>query len=183
MSTPITELPIATTSIADMSGHADAVGVRIYGVKDGSDAYCEAGAAGGLATLGSDKRVPDNQLPETIARKKDMDGLARDRNTVTALENTGGIVAIDCSRGDYFTLAIDAEVTAWEFENIPAACSLMIRITQGATAYAVTMPTTKFTGDATVVSTEPGAVDVLAVTTFDGGAEWIATLAGVASAA
>jgi hypothetical protein len=181
MSTAITELPVGTESIAEMSAHATATGARFYGVRNGADGYAEGGAASGLATLGVDGHVPDSQLPDDLARQSDIKGLARDRNTVTALASTSGTVTVDCSLGDYYTLAVDAEITAWAFENVPAACSLMIKITQGTTAYAVALPTTTLTGDTTAVATAAGAIDMLALTTFDAGTEWIGTLANIAS--
>ena len=103
------------------------------------------------------------------------------RTTVSALA-TSGSVAIDYALGDYFTLALAGNVSGFTFSNLPGAgngASLMIRITQDATPRTVAWPAAfKWAGgSAGVVSTGSGAVDVLAITTFDNGTSWQATLA------
>jgi len=102
-----------------------------------------------------------------------------DRNKVNAIVVTSGNAALDCSLGDYFTLAPTANVTGWTISNVPPACSLMIDITQDTTARTIAWPTSfKWAnGSPGAVSTAASAKDVLAVTTFDGGATWRATLA------
>ena len=110
---------------------------------------------------------------------KDGGAPAVDRNVVTALSISSGNVAVDCSLGDYFTLALNANVTSWSITNVPPGCSLMIEITQDSTARTVAWPTgTKWVGGtAGAVSTGSGAKDVLALTTFNTGSTWRATLA------
>lgn len=106
---------------------------------------------------------------------------AASRNTASAL-STSGSVAIDYALGDYFTLALAGNVTALTFSNLPGSgkgATLMIRITQDSTPRTVAWPASfKWAGGvAGVVSTGSGAVDVLAITTFDNGTTWDATLA------
>lgn len=103
------------------------------------------------------------------------------RNTVSAL-STSGSVAIDYALGDYFTLALSGNVSGFTFSNLPGSgkgATLMIRITQDSTPRTVTWPSSfKWAGGvAGAVSTAPGAVDLLAITTFDNGTTWRATLA------
>lgn len=102
-----------------------------------------------------------------------------DRNAVSILAVSSGSVTLDCSLGDYFTLAPTANVTGWTMTNVPAACSLMIQLTQDSTARTVAWPSSFTWSGATpgAVSTTAGAKDVLAITTFDAGATWRATLA------
>jgi len=101
-----------------------------------------------------------------------------DRNIVSALTVSAGSVTVDCSLGDYFTLAPTANVTGWTFTNVPPACSLMIGFTQDSTARTVAWPASfKWVGGAGAVSTAAAAKDLLAITTLDGGATWRATLA------
>lgn len=102
-----------------------------------------------------------------------------DRRAVSVLSISSGVVDIDCSLGDYFTLALTANVTSITFSNLPAAgASLMIRITQDSTPRTVAWPASfKWAGSAGAVSTGSGAVDVLAITTFNAGTAWNATLA------
>ena len=103
------------------------------------------------------------------------------RDTVTALA-TSGSVAIDVALGDYFTLALAGNVSGFTFSNLPGSGkggSLMIRITQDSTPRTVGWPASfKWAGGvAGVVSTGSSSIDVLAITTFDNGTTWDATLA------
>lgn len=104
------------------------------------------------------------------------------RNTVSAVTSSAGAAEIDYALGDYFTLALSENITALTFDNLPGAgkgCTVMVEITQDATARTITWPAS-FTwadGSAGVLSTAAGAKDVLALTTFDNGTSWRATLA------
>lgn len=103
------------------------------------------------------------------------------RSTVSALA-TSGSVAVDYALGDYFTLALSGNVSGFTFSNLPGAghgATLMIQITQDSTPRTVVWPASfKWAGGAAgAVSTGSGVVDVLAITTFDNGTTWNATLA------
>ncbi len=103
-------------------------------------------------------------------------------NTVTSLASTSGAIAVNAALGDYFTHALDENVTSITFSGLPGAGkgkTLMIRFTQDATPRTVAWPASfKFAADAEdTVSTTAGAVDLLAITTFDNGTTWLATLA------
>ena len=101
---------------------------------------------------------------------------------VTALA-TSGTIAIDCALGDYFTLAATGNMTSFTFSNLPAsgkAQTILVRITQDATGSRVATFPASFkwaSGTAGVLSTAANSVDVLAITTFNQGTSWIATLA------
>jgi len=110
-----------------------------------------------------------------------VDGGGSDRTTASALA-TSGSVDIDYALGDYFTLALSGAVTTFTFSNLPGAgkgATLMIRITQDSTPRTVGWPASfKWAGGVPgAVSTGSGEVDVLAITTFDNGTTWQATLA------
>lgn len=102
------------------------------------------------------------------------------RDAVTALA-TSGTVNVDAGAGDYFTLALAGNVTSLTFSNLPAsgkAASLLIRITQDSTPRTLDWPASfKWAGAAGAISTSAGAVDLLAISTFDQGTTWQATLA------
>ena len=102
-----------------------------------------------------------------------------DRGVVTVVASVGGATAIDASLGDYFTLALSENITGWSFDNVPAGASIMVRITQSSPARSVAWPPSfRWAGGvAGVVSTGNGAVDLLALTTFNAGGTWMATLA------
>lgn len=104
-----------------------------------------------------------------------------DRSAVTVLNSSSGVVNIDCSIGDYFTLSLSEDITSITFSNLPGAgkgATLMLRITQDTTARTVAWPASFrwAAGIAGSVSTGSGAVDMLAITTFDNGTTWDATL-------
>jgi hypothetical protein len=131
--------------------------------------------AGGGAAWGAITGTLSSQADLQAA----LDAKAQDRRTVTALA-TSGSVGIDVSLGDYFTLALAGNVSGFTFSNLPGSgkgVSLMIRITQDATARTVAWPSSfRWEGTAPVVSTGSGAIDLLALTSFDNGTKWDATL-------
>lgn len=101
---------------------------------------------------------------------------------VTVLTPVAGVVTINCALGDYFTLAPTANVTSILFTNLPAAGkaqTIMVRFTQHTTPVTVAMPASfKWAGGtAGVVSTGSVKVDLLAISTFNQGTTWMATLA------
>lgn len=97
---------------------------------------------------------------------------------VNALAIASGVVNIDCSLGDYFTLALTANVTSITFSNLPAANvgrTLMIRLKQDATgSRTVALPASfkAITGSDTAVQSAANAFTVLALTSFDQGTRW-----------
>ncbi len=102
-------------------------------------------------------------------------------STVTALSIAAGVVNIDLSLGDFFTLALTANVTSITFSNLPdvgKGASKWIEIVQGAGPYTVAFPTSfKWAGGTVgVVSTVSATVDELAITTVNNGTAWRATL-------
>lgn len=104
------------------------------------------------------------------------------RNTVTAVTPASGVLTIDLSLGDYFTVAPTANVTSIVFTNLPGAgkgASIFIGITQDSTPRTWVWPASfKWAGGvAGSVSTGSGAKDKLAITTLDNGTTWDATLA------
>lgn len=119
----------------------------------------------------------DGELELTIQQPLPSPGV--DRNVVTPVESNAGSVVIDCSAGDYFTLALAEDITGWTFANVPPGCSVLMRITQDATARTVAWPSSfRWVGGVGgVLSSAAGAVDLLALSTFDWGATWAVTLA------
>lgn len=118
----------------------------------------------------------------TLASQTDLqaalDAKAASRAAVTALSIASGVVNVDCSLGDYFTLALTANVTSITFSNLPAsgkACSLAIRVRQDATgSRTVALPSSfKATGGSdTAVQSAANAYTLLTLTTFDQGTRW-----------
>jgi hypothetical protein len=102
---------------------------------------------------------------------------------VNALSISSNAITINCANGDYFTLSMTANVTSVTVSNAPAsgkAQTVMVEIKQDATgSRTISWPASfKWTsGTAGVLSTGANKVDVLAITTFDQGTTWRATLA------
>lgn len=163
---------------------------------DGGWSEFESGGGGGMTNpmtaegdliqggeLGEPVRIPigdDGQVLTVLSGFPAwVDPPASEGETVTALATASGVVTINLALGDYFTLALTENVTSIVFSNLPGSgkgASVMIRITQGATARTVAWPASfRWEGAAPSVSTASGAVDVLALTTFDNGTKWDAT--------
>lgn len=101
------------------------------------------------------------------------------RATVSSVSSVSGVVTLDWSLGDYFLLELTENVTSWVIDNPPGAglgFSLMVEITQGAGPYTVAKPDT-VPGGVLAVSTDDGAVDLLAISSFDNGATLRSNLA------
>lgn len=107
-----------------------------------------------------------------------IDGGSASRNSVTALSIASGVVNIDCSLGDYFTLALTANVTSITFSNLPGSgkgASLAIRLQQDATgSRTVAFPASfkAITGSDTSVQSAANARTILMISTFDNGTRW-----------
>lgn len=94
------------------------------------------------------------------------------RATVTPVTSSSGVVTLDYSLGDYFTLTLSEDVTSWVITNGPGSgngFSLMVQITQDSTPRTVAKPGTTPGGTALGVSTGSGDIDVLAISSFDNG--------------
>ena len=105
---------------------------------------------------------------------------APDRFAVTAVASVAGVVTLDYALGDYFALALTENVISWVISNPPSAgkgFSLMVQLTQGAAAYTAVKPGTTAGGAALDVSAAPGAIDLLAISSFDNGATLRSTIA------
>jgi len=112
-------------------------------------------------------------------------GAARD--DVTVLSIASGVVNINCAAGDFFTLALTANVTSITFTNLPASgkgASIAVRLTQdGAGSRTVALPAAfrATTGSDTAVQSAANARTLLTLTTFDQGTRWEYTMRGVAA--
>lgn len=106
---------------------------------------------------------------------------------VTALAIAAGVVNIDCSLGDYFTLALTANVTSITFSNLPASGigrTLCVAIAQDATgSRTVALPASfKAIGNSdTAVQSAANAKTRLIMSTLDGGTTWPYAMAKVAA--
>lgn len=101
------------------------------------------------------------------------------KSAVTAVSSVGGVLTLDLSLGDYFTVAL-TENASIVINNPPGSGfggAIFVRITQDSTPRTVTWPASfRWEGSAPAVSTAPGAVDLLSLVTLDGGTTWDATL-------
>jgi hypothetical protein len=134
--------------------------------------------------LASGERTDDEDYragPGGVHGQSDAGGGASARNDVTALSSSSGVVDVDYSDGDYFTLTLTENVTSITFSNLPGSgkgATLALRITQDSTPRTVAWPASfDWSGAAPSVSTGAGDVDLLIITTFDNGTAWMANLA------
>lgn len=117
----------------------------------------------------------------------DIRGNTAVRDAVTALTISAGVVNIDCALGDFFTLALTANVTSITFTNLPAsgrAVSLALRVRQDGTGgRTVALPASfrATTGSDTAVQSAANAWTLVTLTTFDQGTRWEYTMRGVAA--
>jgi hypothetical protein len=112
---------------------------------------------------------------------------APDRSKVTALAISAGEIGVDCALGDYFTVALTANVANITFSNLPASGSgrtLCIDFTQDATGgRTVALPASfKAIGNSdTAVPSAANAKTRLIISTTDSGATWPYAMAKVAA--
>lgn len=105
-----------------------------------------------------------------------------DRRTVTAVTSVSGIVTLNYALGDYFTLELSENVGGWIISNPPASGvggTIGVRITQDNPARTVAFGADiQFTASSPLdtVPTDVGSDTLLIMTSFDGGAVWIATM-------
>lgn len=128
---------------------------------------------------GASKSVTAQQIADLAAAKRG--------SPVTALAITAGVVNIDCSLGDYFTLALTGNVTGITFSNLPAAGvgrTLMVRVKQdssGARTMALPASFKAVSGSDTAIQTAANSYTILAITSFDQGARWEYSMKGLAA--
>ncbi|MGQ4661357.1 hypothetical protein [Lysobacter sp. F6437] len=97
---------------------------------------------------------------------------------VTALSIASGVVGIDCSLGQDFTLALTANVTSITFSNLAGAgfsSEIEVQITQDATGGRTLALPASFKalgGSDTAIASAANAVTVLSAKTFDNGSTW-----------
>lgn len=105
-------------------------------------------------------------------------------STVTALTIASGVVNIDCSLGDYFTLTINANVTSLTFSNLPASGTgrtLSVTITQdgtGSRTFALPASFKAITGSDTAIQSAASAVTKLSIESVDAGTTWAYAMKG-----
>lgn len=95
---------------------------------------------------------------------------------VTALAIASGVVAVDTTKGDYFTLALTANVTSITFSgSLTLGRTLMIRMRQDGTgSRTVALPSSfkAIDGSDTAVQSAANAYTILIITSVDGGTRW-----------
>ena len=120
---------------------------------------------------GSSKNVTTQQIADLAA----VGALGSD---VTALSISSGVVDIDLSLGDYFTLNHNANVTSVTFSNTPASPTgrtIGIRLKQdgtGGRTFALPSSFKAISGSDTAVQSAANAYTVLIATSFDQGTRW-----------
>lgn len=94
------------------------------------------------------------------------------------LDIEGGTVVVDCTLSR-FRLTLNGNVTAWQFANVPQSKVISIEIEQwkpGGNTVAWPASVVPLGGSAHVMTPAVGAIDVITLTTSDGGATWRQTI-------
>lgn len=133
--------------------------------------FSDAMTAEITATNGADSDVWSHQIIGPVPR------------AVTAVSSSSGVVTLNANLGDYFTMTTTENITdvvVTGLDGLGFGASIMLKITQGATDRTATWPAEfEFTHDTgQALKTGVGAVSVLALTTFDNGTTFTATLGG-----
>lgn len=103
---------------------------------------------------------------------------------VSALAIVSNVVNIDCSLGDYFTLALSDNVTTLSFSNLPASGTgrtLSVELTQdatGARTFALPASFKAITGSDVAIQAAALAVTKLFIETVDAGTAWSYSMKG-----
>lgn len=109
-------------------------------------------------------------------------GGGSDRRTVTAVASSSGIVTLDYSLGDYFTLELSEDVVGFVITNPPSAgvgATIGVEITQDSTSRTVAFDAEyQFTASSPLDAVPSGAGEkaLLIMTSFDGGDAWWLTM-------
>ena len=109
-------------------------------------------------------------------------GGGSDRQTVTAVTSSSGVVEFDYALGDYFTISMSENITGASVSNPPVpgvGGTIAIRISQDSTPRTFAFPANwQFTASSPLTTIPTGSGDdaLLIMTTFDGGAVWWATM-------
>lgn len=105
------------------------------------------------------------------------------RETRTAPTISSGTLTLDCSAGNVFNVALNANITTLSFSNVPTsgtAFALTLMLTADGTARTITWgASVKWPGGtAPTLTSTNGKVDTFVLVTHDGGTNWFAFTAG-----
>ena len=134
--------------------------------------------ATGKVTLFVDSTTGEPAYKNDAGTVSTLRGASGSIKPLAALSIAAGVVAIDLSLGEHFTLTLSANVTSITFTNLPAAGfarELSIRFVQDATGgRTVALPASfKATGGSdTAVAAAASAYTLLTAVTFDQGTRW-----------
>ena len=182
----------ATTSVSGFMSATDKT--KLDGIEDGAqvnDVTSVNGQTGAVsltaADIGALANVSDDTTPslggnldcaDHIVEKAEIKNYAE---TVKAHGTTGGSITCDMQDGNIHTITLNA-ATTFTFANPPTsgkAGSFTLMLTQGASAYAVTWPTSvKWSGGSAPDLSTANILYILVFTTIDGGTTWYGMLSG-----
>ena len=102
------------------------------------------------------------------------------QSSVATATSSAGVITLNAAVASYFTSTLYENVSSIAVSGLSGnSRSLMLRIQQAGVAKTLAFPASfKWaSGVEPEISSASGAVDLLAITTFDGGTTWLATLA------
>ena len=121
---------------------------------------------------------------DKIMKKPILVDYAEEANTVSSSSN---VLTLNLTTGNHFFTTLTEDITTVTISNPSPTgnkCAVVLEITQGASAYAITWPASvKWPGGAApTLSAGSGAIDEVVLTTRDAGSTWLATTRGQAFA-
>lgn len=132
---------------------------------------------------------PYDPAIDTIVGVKDgedvrypMNRLDLGRNKIVDLEiDNAGNVHLDYAASDYFVLEMTRNVDTWTFESMPgqdSAATIALLIHNGMSPKTLAWPGNfRWNANAPLISSTGNTYDLLIITTFDGGVNWLADFA------
>lgn len=149
-----------------------------------NDLPAKTGALAGTEKIEIDDGASKSVTAQQIADLAASGSLGSD---VTALAISSGVVNIDLSLGDYFTLNHNANVASLTFSNTPsspAGRTIAIRSKQdgtGGRTFALPSSFKPVTGSDTTVQSAANAYTLIIATSFDQGTRWEYSMKAIAS--
>lgn len=149
-----------------------------------NDLPAKSGALAGTELVEVDDGASKKVTTQQIADLAVAGALGSD---VTALAISSGVVTVDLSLGDYFTLNHNANVTSLTFSNLPASPggrTIAIRSKQdgtGSRTFALPSSFKAVTGSDTAVQSAANAYTLIIATSFDQGTRWEYSMKAIAA--
>ncbi len=118
-------------------------------------------------------------MSDSVARGLAINNQNKIKNQLDIVTATisSNVLNLDLSLGKTFSVNVNANINSITFSNVPAeAVNILVYLKQDATGgRSVTFPASIKWGGTPILSTEPNYLDLVSLSTVDGGATWYGT--------